>query len=175
MTTHAPVVPKRVRARELLATLLGREDMAINLEVNIYNYAIEQAKSQQVDLFWDNPMFEAIYSRKVRSILFNLRDSRNPELLQNVLAGNLKLHKLTKMTPLELFPRNWEEIINRVIERRLRSEVTRMTEEVVEGAFQCARCKSKKTVYTQYQIRSADEPMTTFVTCLNCDKRWKFN
>jgi transcription elongation factor S-II len=24
------------------------------------------------------------------------------------------------------------------------------------------------------QTRSADEPMTTFVTCLECDKRWKF-
>jgi transcription elongation factor S-II len=24
------------------------------------------------------------------------------------------------------------------------------------------------------QTRSADEPMTTFVTCLVCDKHWKF-
>jgi transcription elongation factor S-II len=24
------------------------------------------------------------------------------------------------------------------------------------------------------QTRSADEPMTTFVTCIECDKKWKF-
>jgi len=24
------------------------------------------------------------------------------------------------------------------------------------------------------QTRSADEPMTTFVTCHNCNNRWKF-
>ena len=34
---------------------------------------------------------------------------------------------------------------------------------------------SKKTTYTQAQTRSADEPMTTFVTCLDCNHRWKFS
>ena len=43
-----------------------------------------------------------------------------------------------------------------------------------EGVFKCGRCKSKKTTYYQMQTRSADEPMTTFVTCLECEKRWKF-
>ncbi|CAM9988249.1 unnamed protein product [Phaeothamnion confervicola] len=43
-----------------------------------------------------------------------------------------------------------------------------------EGMFECGRCKSKKTTYFQKQTRSADEPMTTFVTCKNCGKNWKF-
>jgi transcription elongation factor S-II len=39
----------------------------------------------------------------------------------------------------------------------------------------CSVCKKKsKCDYYQMQTRSADEPMTTFVTCLECDKRWKF-
>ncbi|KAJ3487860.1 hypothetical protein NLJ89_g11672 [Agrocybe chaxingu] len=32
-------------------------------------------------------------------------------------------------------------------------------------AFQCSRCKQRKCTYRQQQTRSADEPMTTFVTC----------
>lgn len=32
----------------------------------------------------------------------------------------------------------------------------------------------RKTTYYQMQTRSADEPMTTFVTCVNCGNRWKF-
>ena len=39
--------------------------------------------------------------------------------------------------------------------------------------FTCGRCKSVKTTSTQKQTRSADEPMTVFVLCLNCGKRWK--
>lgn len=40
--------------------------------------------------------------------------------------------------------------------------------------FQCGKCKQRKCQYYQMQTRSADEPMTTFVTCVNCGNRWKF-
>jgi transcription elongation factor S-II len=38
-------------------------------------------------------------------------------------------------------------------------------------AFQCGRCKQRKCRYRQAQTRSADEPMTTFVTCTVCNNR----
>ena len=44
----------------------------------------------------------------------------------------------------------------------------------VSGMFQCGKCKNWKCTYTQAQTRSADEPMTTFVTCIVCNNRWKF-
>jgi transcription elongation factor S-II len=40
--------------------------------------------------------------------------------------------------------------------------------------FTCGKCKQKKCTYYQLQTRSADEPMTTFVQCVNCGNRWKF-
>jgi transcription elongation factor S-II len=42
-----------------------------------------------------------------------------------------------------------------------------------EGEFQCYRCKGKKIVIEQKQMRSADEPMTCFFTCVDCNNRWK--
>ena len=40
-------------------------------------------------------------------------------------------------------------------------------------AFQCGKCKQRKCTYFQLQTRSADEPMTTFVQCVNCGNRWR--
>ena len=51
--------------------------------------------------------------------------------------------------------------------------VEKEAKENLVGLFKCGRCKSKKTTYYQLQTRSADEPMTTFVSCLNCEKNWK--
>ena len=40
-------------------------------------------------------------------------------------------------------------------------------------AFKCRKCGSRSTSYYEVQTRSADEPMTQFITCLNCGNRWK--
>ena len=34
-------------------------------------------------------------------------------------------------------------------------------------------CGKNKCTYYELQTRSADEPMTTFVSCLNCGNHWK--
>jgi len=35
--------------------------------------------------------------------------------------------------------------------------------------FKCHKCLQWKTTYFRMQTRSVDEPMTTFVTCMNCN------
>ena len=46
--------------------------------------------------------------------------------------------------------------------------------QVCEGIHVCSKCKSKKTYSYQLQTRSSDEPMTNFVTCVECGNKWKF-
>ena len=73
------------------------------------------------------------------------------------------------MTPRELFPKKWEGL-----KPGMFAVVIKQDQDIKDGMFQCSKCKSKKVHYYQLQTRSADEPMTTFCTCLECEKRWKF-
>ena len=37
----------------------------------------------------------------------------------------------------------------------------------------CTKCGNDHAYYQQLQIRSADEPMTTFYKCTDCGTRWR--
>ena len=45
----------------------------------------------------------------------------------------------------------------------------------VQGMFTCPKCRKDKTTYYQMQTRSADEPMTVFITCTSCQHRWRMS
>jgi len=47
--------------------------------------------------------------------------------------------------------------------------------EVVEGVTECGKCGSRKTYSVQKQVRSSDEPMTTFSRCVECGNSWKID
>jgi DNA-directed RNA polymerase subunit M/transcription elongation factor TFIIS len=42
-----------------------------------------------------------------------------------------------------------------------------------KGLHTCRACGSKETISVQKQLRSADEPMTTIITCVACGKTWR--
>ncbi|KAH8739846.1 hypothetical protein FG386_002065 [Cryptosporidium ryanae] len=39
----------------------------------------------------------------------------------------------------------------------------------------CPKCSFSEAYFFQLQIRSADEPMTSFYTCVKCEFKWKEN
>jgi len=140
-----------------------------NLEKGILNFSIQYSKQYNVIHEWGNPYFETIYIYKLRSIYVNFK--KNIYLVK-CLVEKIKLpHELAFMTHMEMEPSLWKEII-----QQREFEIQRQKENTVESmtdAFECRKCHSRKTTYYQMQTRSADEPMTVFVTCLECGTRWK--
>ena len=87
-------------------------------------------------------------------------------------SREIQAHKLAFMTHQEMSPEKWDKLIE---DKKIRDENKYEPKlEASTDKFTCRKCRSKKCTYYQLQTRSADEPMTTFVTCLECDRRWKF-
>ena len=46
---------------------------------------------------------------------------------------------------------------------------------VAPHVARCPYCEHDVAYFQQIQIRSADEPMTTFYRCANCERIWSDN
>jgi len=146
----------------------GNEKHATNLEKGVHNWALKEATNRKVVKKWDNPFFVQIYLDHLRSIYINLK---NDKLIEQVISGEIKAHTIAFMTHHEMQPERWAEMIRqKSIRDKNKFEVNL---EACTDTFTCRKCKSKKCSYYQMQTRSADEPMTTFVSCLECGCRWK--
>jgi transcription elongation factor S-II len=111
---------------------------------------------------------------KYRSIMFNLKDAKNPDFRRKVLLGQVKPEWLTDMTPEEMASDQRQQENNKIKEKALFECERGQPPKATTDEFKCSRCLQRKCVYHQMQTRSADEPMTTYVTCVNCGKNWKF-
>jgi len=144
-----------------------------NLEKGVHNWALKEANDKKVIKKWDNPFFVQIYNDHLRSIYNNLKyDYANGKrLIKMVESGEIKSQDIAFMTHQELNPAKWEKLIK---EKSIRDK--NKFEQKVEAStdtFTCRKCRSKECTYFQMQTRSADEPMTIFVTCIKCENRWK--
>jgi transcription elongation factor S-II len=162
--------PEKFRSniRMKLNEILQNDKICINLEKGIFNFALNEAKNRKVVKKWDNPYFVQLYMDRLRSIFNNLN---NPLLLEQINSGTIKPHTIAFMTHQEMRPEKWDELITAKSKRDQNLFETNL--EAATDTFTCRKCKSNKCTYMQLQLRSADEPMTTFVTCLSCGNRWR--
>lgn len=108
----------------------------------------------------------------IRSKIWNLQDKNNVHA-KNLYDGKTSAIEYLKLTNEEMKSENLKVKEEKIMEDSLKdSQFAKAQAET--DIFKCGRCKNRKTTYYQLQTRSADEPMTTFVTCTVCNKRWKF-
>jgi DNA-directed RNA polymerase subunit M/transcription elongation factor TFIIS len=180
--------------RQLFANLIAPGAISRNAEISTLNWAVQTARQGDQVASWENPRFRKIYKSKVHWLSMELR-RENHIVLSTEVEGDRVRVKLDYVNQLvyrlktkELDAKNlakypaevlWPDgptakAIFKIKERDLKRERAKaqMDEDYV-GQFKCGKCKSVKTTYYQMQTRSADEPMTTYVTCMSCGSKWK--
>jgi DNA-directed RNA polymerase subunit M/transcription elongation factor TFIIS len=131
------------------------------IEVAILNRCINDAQKWFVDIDWTNTVFVDMYRSRAVS-LYPYRE----------MAKDMDVTKFVDSTLVDLDPGRWKAMIQSIIDKKKAMYSKKSTASIF---LHCSSCKKKtRCDFYQLQTRSADEPMTTFVTCLECDKKWKF-
>tara|TARA_B100000768_G_C11282289_1_gene379366 strand:- start:4703 stop:5125 length:423 start_codon:yes stop_codon:yes gene_type:complete len=139
------------------------------MEKGVFNNAVELSKKNKTPLKWSEKSFVKFYSTNARRLLANVSYTPiSKDLISKIKNGHIDPYSLVKLTREELNPELWATLKSKNLEKIVVKQL-----EADDGMFKCNKCKSMKTVYYQMQTRSADEPMTTFVTCTNCYTKWK--
>lgn len=148
--------------------ILENETKSSNLEKGIYNYAIKESNNNKIIKKWDNPYFVQLYLDRLKSIFVNLK---NEKLLDKIKTDEITAQKLAFMTHQEMNEDIWKELLD----KKMKRDANKYTNNIQASTdmFTCRKCKSKRCTYYELQTRSADEPSTIFVTCLECGKNWK--
>jgi DNA-directed RNA polymerase subunit M/transcription elongation factor TFIIS len=169
-----------------LGEILNNFKDGSNLEIGIYNYTLTKANEKNIIKKWNNIYFVRIYLDKFKTLYINLKTDSIKEL---IIEKKIKPHELVFMSHQEMLPEKWGALIED-IKIKTENKYTPKVEASTNN-FKCLKCLDiesrtaklekrelnqnffRKCTYYQLQTRSADEPMTTFVTCLNCNARWK--
>ncbi|KAG2071200.1 transcription elongation factor [Suillus decipiens] len=136
---------------------------------------MSRAKAVEAAVFAQFGSTNAGYKGKIRSSFVNLKDKGNPSLRENIVSGDLSAEKFSKMTSEEMSSEERRAADQKIKEENFFKSLGAGEQEAETEGFQCSRCKQRKCRYRQAQTRSADEPMTTFVTCVHCGNKWKFS
>ena len=166
--------------RKILSTLLKLFDQLLtvdevrNLERSIYNGVVRRASQRHIGKVWTHTPFLELYLMFAKQISVNLLPTayvNNTELFAKYKAGEVSFKDISEMDSYQLFEERWKDYF---LEQQVREKrQLEGNKAMATDRFLCKRCHKRECTYYELQTRSADEPMTIFITCLNCGKHWK--
>lgn len=166
----------RSHTRSVFTPLLNHP-APINLEKSIFHYSVQKMRDLNEVPSWENKIFKEVYKQKYCAIAQHLKNPSCP-LKDMINHKQVKSYNVPNMKAADMWPNGPYESL--YTERRRAEEhrialAAALDEEDYVGMFKCGKCRGTKTSYYQMQTRSADEPMTCFITCKNpnCGNRWK--
>jgi transcription elongation factor S-II len=155
--------------------ILNDTDFSTRIEESCYTYSCEYCKTKNIPTTFTHPVFKDVYICKLRQLYSNLNENsyiKNTNLKTLFAKNKVDVSQIATLNYTELFPSKWKkfkkdlEIMNQEI-------FNNNVEQSETDQFQCGKCKQRRCTYYSLQTRSADEPMTNFITCLHCGTNWR--
>jgi transcription elongation factor S-II len=121
------------------------------------------------------------YKGKAFFLRGHLRDSEKPQLKKNLLQGSYTVEEFVQAAPESLVSETLKKEFERqaIIDGESRMNAFDWKKKhgfVAETSiYTCKKCKQNRCSFEQKQMRSADEAMSEFITCMNCGHAWREN
>ena len=159
--------------KERFGNTLSKSDL-LKLELSILHSALLDANKKFVLRNFENGLFTICYMNAARRILSNLDPNsyvKNTELFDKVKSKNIDIELLSQMNTIDFAPHMYADMRERQLQRE--QQQLEGNKAMATDLFKCGRCKKRETTFYELQTRSADEPMTQFITCVNCGNHWR--
>lgn len=166
--------PIRCEYASKLKTVIEDESISRNIEKGIYNQCLKMCDEKNITKRWSNPYFKKLYISKIRKYYSHLLKGsyvENVGLKKRLCEKKIDPSSIAGLSDYDLYPEAWKELLDmKARQDKIKYE---MKPEAMTDVFKCRRCGSRSCSYYEVQTRSADEPMTQFINCLECGNRWK--
>ena len=153
--THVKDILKKIK------NIKNKTQVAKDIEKSIFEFSLIYSTIQK---YCDN-MYLAVYNDKLDQVL---EDLNNEYILERLSNKEINLKYIAFYSPQQLNPKKWDDVTTKLAIIEKKKEVKHYSD-----LYKCFKCGEKKTVVRQGQTRSADEPMTNFITCVVCGEQWK--
>lgn len=108
----------------------------------------------------------------MRSLLFNLKNPKNPAFLERVKAKEIGCKHLASLSLEDMFPDNWVALKAKMARNNIIS-VDLLDEIPDSPLFVCNNCNSRKITPYEFQNLAADQSTTSYLLCQACSYCWK--
>ncbi len=145
-----------------LSNILNDIKKGIALEKGIFEFSL-------IHTFMNNLQQKfviSVYLDKMSEIINNINGNEkinNQTLKQAILTDQIRGELVSFLSPQQMHPKRWAEIMSI---RKYRED--KENNIATTDLYRCRKCGERKAKVSQMQIRCADEPTSTFVTCLVC-------
>lgn len=138
---------------------LGADDIAVSVEEAMF-------------LFNNSDSAGKAYASHYQMLCLRLVDANNLWLRDAVFSGAMTASQLASMSAADLASPEQKKKL-KAMEEEIMAKKRIEKKKATSTAFTCKKCHQSLVHYFQLQTRSADEPMTTFIECINCGNSWK--
>lgn len=147
-----------------------KDEIKPDIDRQILLKTLEEVEKEKI---YDVNKVKALYVYNSKHILTNLSTNNsvcNEQFIKKINHREILPQEAVRLSPNIMYPERWELFI-----QKQKESVLKILEkpEATSDIYMCPRCKKRETNYIERQIRSSDEPMTVFITCIPCGYKWK--